>query len=53
MFELFFVWLIAAAALGFFAILMVLMTRKMMAGLGRMVFLDTPNSSDVDGHSAA
>ena len=46
MLELIFLWAVSALALGFAAVLVVLMTRQVLCRLGRMVFFDSNKTCD-------
>ena len=53
MFELLFVWIITALGLGFSAIILALMVRSVLAGIGRVVFVENDDTPNIAGTSAA
>jgi len=53
MLELLFVWALSAAAVGFTAILAMLLLRHLFASLGRVVFFETKKADAAPGGSAA
>lgn len=53
MFELLFVWIVTALGLGFSAIILSLMVRSLLAGIGRVVFVESDETPNIAGTSAA